>query len=96
VASLIGARWPDVVARVDSVLGERFERLVIAHHARRFRRLGHRQTLSARAGGWAATGWPARPGNQLDVYIDGAAALRELAAAIESARSSIWLAGLFF
>jgi len=96
VTSLIGERWPGVVAKVDTVLGEQFERLVIAHHARRFRRLGHRETLSAPAGGWAAAGWPARPGNQLDVYIDGAAALAEVAAAIEAARSSIWLAGLYF
>jgi phosphatidylserine/phosphatidylglycerophosphate/cardiolipin synthase-like enzyme len=93
---LLGASLPDLVGRVDSVLGERFERSVIGHHARRLRRLGNRQALSSPAGGWAAAGWPARQGNQLDVYIDGAAALAEVAAAIEAARSSIWLAGWYF
>jgi phosphatidylserine/phosphatidylglycerophosphate/cardiolipin synthase-like enzyme len=95
-SSSIGARLPELVGRVDSVLGQWFERSVIAHHARRLRRFGHRQALAPPAGGWAAAGWPARQGNQLDVYIDGAAALAQVAAAIEAARSSIWLAGWYF
>jgi phosphatidylserine/phosphatidylglycerophosphate/cardiolipin synthase-like enzyme len=95
-SSLIGARLPELVGRIDSVLGQQFERLVIAHHARRLRRLGHRQTLASPAGGWAAAGWPARQGNQLDVYVDGAKALVEVGAAIEGAQASIWLAGWFF
>jgi phosphatidylserine/phosphatidylglycerophosphate/cardiolipin synthase-like enzyme len=80
---------------VDSVVGEQFERLVIAHHARRLRRLGHRQALAPPAGGWVA-GWPVRRGNRVDVYVDGAEALAEVAAAIEAARASIWLAGWYF
>jgi phosphatidylserine/phosphatidylglycerophosphate/cardiolipin synthase-like enzyme len=95
-SSSIAARLPGLVERVDSALGEQFERLVTAHHARRLRRLGHRQALASPAGGWAAAGWPARQGNQLDVYVDGAAALSEIASAIEAARSSVWLAGWYF
>jgi phosphatidylserine/phosphatidylglycerophosphate/cardiolipin synthase-like enzyme len=52
--------------------------------------------LDPPAGGWATGGWPARQGNELEVHVDGASALAELAAAIEDARSSIWLAGWHF
>ena len=52
--------------------------------------------LDAPAGGWASTGCPRRRGNTLEVLVDGADALSELAAAIEAARSSVWLAGWYF
>jgi phosphatidylserine/phosphatidylglycerophosphate/cardiolipin synthase-like enzyme len=86
----------DVVVRTDSAVGRQFERLVVAHHKGRLRRLGHDPALLSSAGGWAAGGLPPRRGNCLDVYIDGADALAALATAIEDARSSIWLAGWFF
>jgi phosphatidylserine/phosphatidylglycerophosphate/cardiolipin synthase-like enzyme len=86
---------PDLLARVDRALGQGLERLVIAHHRRRLRGLGHERTLTA-AGGWASAGPPPRPDNRLDVFVDGAEALAEIASAIESASSSIWLAGWFF
>jgi phosphatidylserine/phosphatidylglycerophosphate/cardiolipin synthase-like enzyme len=85
-----------LVERADASLGQLFERLVIAHHARRLRRLGQEQALSASAGGWATGGTPPRLRNRLDIYVDGAAALAEIAASIEAARSSVWLAGWFF
>jgi phosphatidylserine/phosphatidylglycerophosphate/cardiolipin synthase-like enzyme len=86
---------PDLLARVDRALGQGLERLVIAHHRRRLRGLGHERTLTA-AGDWASAGPPPRPDNRLDVFVDGAEALAEIASAIESASSSIWLAGWFF
>jgi len=92
----VTGRLLDLVDRGDAALGQQFERLVIAHHARRLRRLGHERALSAPAGGWASGGPPPRKGNRLDVYPDGAAALGEIAAAIEAARSWVWLAGWFF
>jgi phosphatidylserine/phosphatidylglycerophosphate/cardiolipin synthase-like enzyme len=70
--------------------------LVVAHHSRRLRKLGHEHALASPAGGWAASGPPPRQGNQLDVLIDGTEALTEIAAAIEAARSSVWLAGWYF
>jgi phosphatidylserine/phosphatidylglycerophosphate/cardiolipin synthase-like enzyme len=72
------------------------ERLVMAHHRRRLRRLGHQAVLDAPAGGWASSGRPAREGNSIEVHIDGKDALEAIAAAIESAQSSVWLAGWFF
>jgi phosphatidylserine/phosphatidylglycerophosphate/cardiolipin synthase-like enzyme len=82
--------------RIDSALGRQLERLVIAHHSRRLRRIDHGAALAPPAGGWAATGRPPREGNRLDVYVDGADALAEIAAAIEAARASVWLAGWYF
>jgi len=87
---------PELVDRADAVVGQQLERQLTAHHERRLRRLGHEQVLAAPAGGWATTGPPPRPGNRLAVFVDGAVALAEIAAAIEAASSSVWLGGLFF
>ena len=92
----VPGRLLSLVDRGDAALGHQFERLVITHHARRLKRFGHGQALAAPASGWAAEGPPPRQGNRLDVYADGAAALAEIAAAIEGARSRVWLAGWFF
>jgi len=78
------------------VLGQQLERLVVAHHERRLRRLGHQRVLAAPSGGWATDGPPPRQGNRIDVYPDGAAALAAIANAIEGARSWVWLGGWFF
>ncbi len=86
---------PDLLARVDGALGQGLERLVIAHHRRRLSGLGHERTLAA-VGGWASSGPPPRRDNRLDVLVDGAEALAEIASAIESASSFVWLAGWFF
>jgi phosphatidylserine/phosphatidylglycerophosphate/cardiolipin synthase-like enzyme len=81
---------------VDAAAGDAVERLVVSHHRRRLRRLGHEAVLDAPAGGWASSGWPARSGNRLEVFVDGVDALPEIAAAIEGARSTVWLAGWYF
>ena len=82
-------------ARVDAVAGRRLERLVVGHHRRRLERLGQDFALAPSAGGWASTRLPVA-GNALDVLVDGADALPQIARAIEGARSSVWLAGWFF
>jgi phosphatidylserine/phosphatidylglycerophosphate/cardiolipin synthase-like enzyme len=92
----LAARLPKLLRKADAVVGQQLERLVIAHHARRLRRLGHGAGLTASAGGWASAGSSPRQDNRLDVYVDGAAALAEIAWAVEAARSSVWLAGWFF
>ena len=83
----------DTLKRMDQALGHAFEQVVVAHHRRRLRRLGH--PLAPPAGGWAS-GRPPRPGNRVEVQVDGEHALPEIAAAIERARSSVWLAGWYF
>ena len=85
-----------LLGRLDSAVGRQVERLVIDHHGRRLARIGHRDVLDAPPGGWASAGSPPRSGNRLDVHIDGAPAISELADAIDGARSFVWIAGFFF
>ena len=81
--------------RVDETLGERLERMVVAHHRRRLRTLGWLEVLDA-PGGWAS-GEPApRPDNQLNVLVDGAEALPAIVREPENARSHVWFAGWHF
>ena len=85
-----------MLERLDTELGQRVERLIAAHHARRLNRLGKRDALGPPAGGWAVTGRPPREGNELDVYVDGAEAFSRIADAMAAAQSSLWLAGWYF
>jgi phosphatidylserine/phosphatidylglycerophosphate/cardiolipin synthase-like enzyme len=84
-----------LLTRLDTLAGERLEQLVVAHHRRRLTRIGREAVLDAPGGGWAASR-PPRAGNHLEVLVDGSEALPRIAEAIESARSSVWLAGWFF
>ena len=90
-----GGRKP-LLGRIDAGAGRQLERQLIAHHRRRLARIGHAGVLASPPGGWAVTGWPSRPGNRFDVFIDGAQALPQIAAAVDKARTSVWLAGWFF
>ena len=82
-------------ATVDALAGRRIEQLVVGHHRRRLERLGQGAALGPSAGGWASSR-PPFAGNDLEVLVDGAEALPQIARAIEAARSSVWLAGWFF
>jgi len=82
--------------QVDQALGERLERLVTAHHRRRLGRVGWRHALDAPPGGWAAGDPTPRPGNRVDVLVDGAEALPAIVRELEGSRSHVWLAGWHF
>ena len=86
----------DLVQRVDSTLGDGLERLVHAHHRRRLRNHGWLHALDAEPGGWAKGDPPPRSGNSLEVFVDGTEAIPSIAAAIEGAEASVWLAGWHF
>jgi len=86
----------DLLGRVDSALGNGLERLTTTHHRRRLRRIGWLRALDAPPGGWAESDPPPRPGNELEVIVDGADALPQIADVIERARSHVWLAGWHF
>jgi phosphatidylserine/phosphatidylglycerophosphate/cardiolipin synthase-like enzyme len=85
-----------ILGRADAALGEGLERLVVAHHRRRLRRIGRLGAFEPPAGGWAGGEPPPRSGNLVEVFVDGAEALPAIAAEIESARSHVYLAGWNF
>jgi phosphatidylserine/phosphatidylglycerophosphate/cardiolipin synthase-like enzyme len=94
---------PAALERADRHVGQALERVVRQHHRRRLRRLGHGHVLDPQAPAdapdapdappWAAGEPPPRPGNALDVLIDGQQALGAIADALSRARSHVHLAG---
>jgi phosphatidylserine/phosphatidylglycerophosphate/cardiolipin synthase-like enzyme len=78
----------------DKAVGDVVERTVRSHHRRRLRRLGWEHAV--RPSGdclWAAGDPPPRPGNDVEILIDGATALPRFAAEIERAQSHVHVAG---
>ena len=80
----------------DNSVGQAVERLVVSHHRRRLRRIGWIGALDPPSGGFANGDPPARPGNRLEILINGATALPRIADEIEQAESHVHLAGWFF
>jgi phosphatidylserine/phosphatidylglycerophosphate/cardiolipin synthase-like enzyme len=83
------------LAHADRLAGTLIDGAMGAHHRRRLRHLGHARRYDPPADGrlWAAGDPPPRAGNALDVLIDGAQALPEIAAAIRGARRHVHIAG---
>jgi phosphatidylserine/phosphatidylglycerophosphate/cardiolipin synthase-like enzyme len=86
----------DLIERVDKTLGQAIDGAVVHHHRRRLARMGRLDALDASGGGWASGDPPPREGNELELLVDGAAALPRIADAIRSAQSSVELAGWHF
>ncbi|HEX4806249.1 MAG TPA: phospholipase D family protein [Conexibacter sp.] len=86
---------PDAISRLDGAIGQQLERAVRDHHRRRLAKLGHGHVFEPAGGDalWAPGDPPPRPGNALDVLIDGERAISAIRAAIERARSHVHLAG---
>ena len=81
---------PTLLDRLDASLGDGIEAAMIRHHYRRLKRHGQLDVLApASEGLWARTATPPREGNALDVLIDGASALPEMAEAIRGARRHV-------
>jgi phosphatidylserine/phosphatidylglycerophosphate/cardiolipin synthase-like enzyme len=82
------------IAGIDGLLGRAIEEAVKHHHRRRLRRLGQGAAIEADGPGlWATGAPPPRPGNQLDVLVDGAQALPAIAEALRAARSHVHITG---
>jgi phosphatidylserine/phosphatidylglycerophosphate/cardiolipin synthase-like enzyme len=84
-----------LLGRIDAKVGDAIEVAVRAKHRRRLDRLGWAHALDPPAGGplWAAGEPPPRDGNEVQVLIDGAQALPEIAGALSAARRSVHLTG---
>src|SRR5437588_2876327 len=88
----------EVVERVlrlgDRVLGDTVEAGILAWHRRRLSRLGHQESIRPSGEAlWAAGHPPPRPGNEVEVLIDGATVLSAIERAIRSARSHVHITG---
>src|SRR4051794_18213018 len=79
---------------LDSRLGDLLERATERHHARRLGRIGREAQRCPPEDGsvWAAGDPPPRPGNAIQVLIDGAAYFSAVADAVSSARRSVYIA----
>src|SRR5919197_1226403 len=79
-----------ILDRIDAAVGDGIERAMIHHHMRRMRRHGQLAAIApASAGLWARTATPPRDGNRMEVLIDGATALPEMAEAIRGAQRHV-------
>jgi hypothetical protein len=88
------SRFHTILSAVDHGVGDNVERIYVAHHERRLRRLGQAHALHPLdASLWVPGEPPPREGTSLEVLIDGAAALPRIAAALQRARSHVMIAG---
>jgi phosphatidylserine/phosphatidylglycerophosphate/cardiolipin synthase-like enzyme len=85
----------NVPSALGSKVAERIEASVRARHRRRLRSIGWEHALDANGTGYALAGTPPRPGNDLDVLIDGAAALPAMAEELAKAESHVHLTGWY-
>jgi phosphatidylserine/phosphatidylglycerophosphate/cardiolipin synthase-like enzyme len=77
----------------DGALGHLVERLTVSHHRRRLRRVGWSTATDLTPGLWADGDPPPRPGNAVEVLIDGADAFQAMIAAIADAKSYVHITG---
>ena len=77
----------------DGALGQLFERLTVSHHRRRLKHVGWTEAIDPAPRGWADGEPPPRPGNILEVLIDGADVFRAMAESIRQARSHVHITG---
>jgi phosphatidylserine/phosphatidylglycerophosphate/cardiolipin synthase-like enzyme len=83
-----------LVTRVDALVGDGVEAAVKAKHRIRLRRLGWERAVSPPDDSlWAAGEPPPRAGCSVDVLIDGAEALPEIARALCGAREFVHITG---
>jgi phosphatidylserine/phosphatidylglycerophosphate/cardiolipin synthase-like enzyme len=85
-----------LVSVLDRGVGAAVEKAMVRHHRRRLRRRGWLAALDAPAGGWAAGEPPRRPGNEVEILVDGAAVMPRLVEALRRAESHVHLAGWHF
>jgi phosphatidylserine/phosphatidylglycerophosphate/cardiolipin synthase-like enzyme len=80
----------------ECLVGEAVSAQICAHHERRLRRLGWSEALAPADGVWARGDPPSRPGNAIEILVDGAEALPAIANELRTARSHVHLTGWYF
>ena len=84
---------PGLVHRFDAAVGDGIERLVRDHHDRRLKRVGWERALSPGPGLWSSGSTPPRPGNAVEVLIDGQQCFSRILEDLRAAQSHIHFAG---
>src|SRR5204863_289541 len=79
--------------KIDDRIGDAIEAAIRAHHRRRLRRIGWEHALDARGDEWARGDPPPRPGNAVEVLVDGTQALPRIAEELRRAESHVHVAG---
>jgi phosphatidylserine/phosphatidylglycerophosphate/cardiolipin synthase-like enzyme len=85
----------DLLARLDATVGDRIEALVRAHHRRRLARVGWASAFEPSPRAWADGDPPPRPGNDVEILIDGASFLPRLAEVLDRAETHVHIAGWY-
>jgi phosphatidylserine/phosphatidylglycerophosphate/cardiolipin synthase-like enzyme len=84
----------EVLGKLDTLVGDGIEGAVAFKHRRRLRRLGWGHVFSpSEPGVWAAGDPAPRPGCELEVLIDGANALPQMAARLTAAQEYVHVTG---
>src|SRR6476660_4828446 len=89
------ARLREALLSAECLLGEAISDQISRHHRRRLRRIGWEHALDANGTGWAGGEPSPRPGNAVDIMIDGAEALPMMARELAAARSHIHMTNWF-
>jgi phosphatidylserine/phosphatidylglycerophosphate/cardiolipin synthase-like enzyme len=88
-------RLREALLSAECLLGEAISDQISRHHRRRLRRIGWEHALDASGTGWATGQPPPRPGNAIDIMIDGAEALPLIASELTAARSHVHMTNWF-
>jgi phosphatidylserine/phosphatidylglycerophosphate/cardiolipin synthase-like enzyme len=88
-------RLQEALLSAECLVGEAISDQISRHHRRRLRRIGWEHALDAGESAWATGQPPPRPGNAIDVLIDGAEALPLIASELTAARSHIHMTNWF-
>ena len=80
-------RLREALLSAECLLGEGISDQISRHHRRRLRRIGWEHALDANGTGWASGEPSPRPGNAVEIMIDGAEALPMMARELAAARS---------
>ena len=86
----------ELIATADRVVGDAITLGVKRHHERRLKRIGWHRALDPPSGGWSSEMPPSRPGNSLEVLIDGARALPAMVSDLERAQLHVHITGWYF
>jgi phosphatidylserine/phosphatidylglycerophosphate/cardiolipin synthase-like enzyme len=81
---------------IECLVGNVVSAQICAHHRRRLARLGWTRALDPDGHEWATGDPPPRPGNAIEVLVDGAEALPQVVEALQAARSHVHITGWFF